>query len=505
MAADTPNKRNVFFKNSLFGVLSWILPVVPTLIATPIVLDRIGNVEYGVLIVLIGFTSYFFTTAIGKVAAKYVAEYRSTSETEKISSVISATIILGVSVTLIGSLVTVFFASYIVVEILQIPPDLQVQAITGLYLACATILSIVVGQVFQFVLQGLNRFDRFLLLANLSSVSFSLGSIVIVLLGYGLIALLAWNLVTWCIVCVLSYLAAKKLLPEFRFGFRIPREIWRLVAAYAASIIAFQICGNVLLIFERGWLLRNFGGEAVTYYAVPMTLAMYLHLFIASLVLAMFPAINELLTQPEKLRDLYQKATKLVLALVGFAALSMIVCGKLFLGLWLKDDFAQASYLLLVIHTVTFAILALNTIAWQIADSFRAAFLNAVATAIWMAVGIGLMVAMTNSWESKGVAFARLAGVLIFIPLIFYVEKRFIGGIFWRFWGSAAGKILLASLPAVLVEYGIVYGLGYSWITFLTAVGIGGLIYVGTLILVGFVDDSEKQVIKDVLARYGSG
>lgn len=489
-------------RNSLFGLLSWILPIVPTMVATPIVLARIGKVEYGVLVVIIGFTSYFFTTAIGKVAAKYVAEYRSTGETDKISSVISATLILGVSITLIGLLVTVIFARYVVVEVLQIPPDLHDEAIIGLYLACATILSVVIGQVFQFVLQGLNRFDRFLLFANLSSVSFSLGSIVIVLLGYGIVTLLAWNLATWCIVCVLSYLSVKRLMPEFHFQFRIPAEIWHVVGAYAASIIAYQIFGNVLLIFERGWILRNFGGEAVTYYVVPMALAMYLHLFTASLVLAMFPAINELLNRPERLRELYQKATKLVLTLLGFAVLSMIVCGKMFLGLWLKDNFAETSYLLLVIHTVTFAILALNTIAWQIADSFRASFLNAVATAAWMAVGIFVMIALSNGWQTEGVAVGRLAGVLVFMPLIFYIEKRFLGGIFWQFWGSVGFRIFLASTAAVFGQLGLIYVLGNSWITFFLAISGGLLIYFGILLVLGFLDESEKQMIRDIFAKY---
>lgn len=499
---DAPNKRQRFFKNSLFGLLSWLLPIIPTLIATPIVLEKIGKVEYGVLVVIIGFISYFFTTAIGKVAAKYVAEYRATGETEKISSVISATIILGVSITLIGILATVILARYIVVEVLQIPAELHEDAVTGLYLACATILSIVVGQVFQFVLQGLNRFDKYLLLANISSVSFSLGSIAIVQLGYGTVALLAWNLITWLIVCVLSYVSAKRLLTEMRFSFRIPREIWRIVAAYAVSIIAFQIFGNVLLIFERGWLLRHFGGEAVTNYTLPMALAMYLHLFTASLVLAMFPAINELLNQPEKLRELYQKTTKLVLTLLAFAVLSMIVCGKLFLGLWLKDNFAEPSYLLLVIHTITFAILALNTIAWQVADSFRAAFLNAIATGMWMAIGIGLMIILSNSWQSNGVAVARLAGVLVFIPLIFYIEKRFIGGIFWRFWASVTSRIVFATIPATLAQWALVSILGNSWLTFIAAVIAGFLVYFGTLLFVGFVDESEKQMLRDAFAKY---
>ena len=140
MQVDAVDKRKRFFRNSIYGLMSWLLPIVPTMIATPIVLKRLGVEQYGVLAVLLSFVSYFFTTAIGKVAAKYVAEYRSTGEAEKISPMISATIILGVSITLFGSLIALIFARYIVVDVLFIPEPLQEQAITGLYLACATIL-----------------------------------------------------------------------------------------------------------------------------------------------------------------------------------------------------------------------------------------------------------------------------------------------------------------------------------------------------------------------------
>ncbi len=502
MPSEPLEKRKRFFKNTLYGLLSWLLPIVPTMIATPIVLEKLGTQQYGVLVVIIGFISYFFTTSIGKVAAKYVAEYKATGETEKISPVISATIILGVSITLFGGLGTVIFVRYLVVEILSIPVHLQDQAVIGLYLACATILSIVVGQIFQLVLQGLHRFDRFLLLANLTSVSFSLGSIVVVLLGYGIVALLAWNLITWLIVCSVSYFTARKLLPEYRFTFQIPGEIWRSVGRYAASIIAFQLFGNVLLLFERGWIMRQFGGDAMSFYAIPMTLAMYLHLFTASLVLAMFPTVNELLKEPDKLKSLYQKSTKLILCLLAFAVLSVIVCGRMFLTVWLKEDFASGSYLLLAIHIVTFAILALNTIVWQIAESFHAASLNAYATLIWMVVGITLMIALSGEWQTTGVAAGRLIGALIFVPLIFYVERHYLGGNLWRFWGSVTGRILLACVPAVIAEWLIVHTFRSSWLTFLAAIVIGSSFYVGTLLITGFFDDSEKQLLRDLATRF---
>lgn len=493
--------QRTFFKNSLLGLLSWLLPIIPTFVATPIVVQRLGNEQYGVLVVIIGFISYFFTTAIGKVAAKYVAEYTATGEKEKISPVISGTLIFGFVTTLAGSLITVFLARFIVERVLFIEPVFQDQAITGLYLAAATIIAIVIGQVFQLVLQGLHRFDRFLLLANLSSVSFSMGSIVLVVLGYGIVELLWWNLLTWLIVCAASYLAAKKALPEFRFTLNVGTPVFRLVASYGISLMAYQLFGNVLLLFERGWIMSQFGGEALTFYVIPMSLAMFVHMFVASLVLAMFPKVNELLERPEQLARLYTRATKVVVALVFFALASAIGGGFVFLGLWLGKTYAVASYSLLIIHAVTFSILAIHTVAWQIAESFRSARVNAFATMAWMLVSIGLMLALSSTMNSTGSAVARLTGVAAFIVAIFYTEYRFLGGVFGKFWIGTLARTFLAAALAVAVQAATLSITGSSWFGLVVALLMSGVVYLWILLLTDYLNSDDRRILKETFRK----
>ena len=160
MPGDVPNKRNRLVKNSLYGLLSWVLPVLSTMIATPIVLDKLGAERYGLFVVILGFISYFFTIGIGKVAAKYVAEYRATGETAKLSAIISATIILGLVVTSFGSACVLVFSRSIVADILLIPRELQNDAVTGLFLGCATITSKIHAETFTLVLKKLHIKDH---------------------------------------------------------------------------------------------------------------------------------------------------------------------------------------------------------------------------------------------------------------------------------------------------------------------------------------------------------
>ena len=133
-------------------------------------------------------------------------------------------------------------------------------------------------------------------------------------------------------------------------------------------MIGYQILANVLLLFERGWITRQLGAESLTYYVVPMILGLYIHSFISSLMLVIFPLASELKDKKERLLKLYTKATKIVVFLVVFMATTLIVQSKFFLTLWMGAEFAEKSAVLLVFHTITFGLLAILTVSWQMTE-----------------------------------------------------------------------------------------------------------------------------------------
>lgn len=501
MVAEPASRKHTLFKNGVYSMLSWLLPLFLALVATPIIVRGLGEETYGLYALILGFISYSFSFGIGKTAAKYVAEYRSTGETEKIAEIISSILWISVGFGLIAVIVIGFTANYLVVNVLGISPLQQATAVVALYLAGVTILVTMLSQVFQFVIQGLQRFDRFLLLTNLSGLLLNLGSVAIVLRGYGVVELLAWNLIVVLVVGLMFYLVARRLLPEFTFRFAIDRELWRSALKYAFSIIIYQAFGNMLLLFERAWIVRKFGTKTLTFYIVPMTLCFYFHAFISSLVLVLFPVVNELLADREKLVRLYRMSSKIIITLTAFFVITSIVAGKVFLGVWMGDRFAQASYEILVLHVCTFAVLSVTIVAWQITESFRAAWLNALATILWLAVSIPLMISFSDEWQTVGVAFARLIGGLAYLPLIFYVEQKILGGITLKFWPPVLLRITLAAGLAGAAEWLLLGQIAGSWITLAIVGGAGASVYLATLFIAGFFEAEEKNALLVIVRR----
>src|SRR5688500_14017393 len=156
---DTPVKtRRSMFANSILGSLSWFSPIILGFISTPILVKGLGNDDYGLYAIILGFLSYSFTFGIGKAAAKYTAEYSASNEPEKLSQSLSAVLFFSAAVGAVGAAVLAMVTPWVVSTILMMPESQRPTAETGLYIACVTGLMVMISQVFQNTLQGMHRF-----------------------------------------------------------------------------------------------------------------------------------------------------------------------------------------------------------------------------------------------------------------------------------------------------------------------------------------------------------
>jgi O-antigen/teichoic acid export membrane protein len=489
-------KRRGLAANSLFSVIAWIFPIALGFVSTPILVRNLGNEQYGIFAVVLGFISYSFTFGVGKVVGKYIPELRVSGESEKVTQVISSTFWFSLIVGAVGSVTLVLTAPLIVEKLLLISPENQQTAIRSLYLAAAIGVAFMLSQVFQFVLQGLHRFDNYVTIANFYGLLVGGGNIIIALNGFGVETLLAWNLGAVLFTGLIFYARAKHLLPSMNLLTGAPRTIWITVARYAGNIILYQIFANVLFIFERSWVMRKFGAAELVFYFVPMLLAIYMQGFLASIVQAVFPVVNELLENRERVIELYQRANKLILAIVAFAVTNFVVCGALFLKLWVSPELASESYTLLIFHGLTFGVIAMAIMSFQLAEAFKFPALNVIMTGSWALIAIPLMIAAADVWHSEGVAGARLIGALVTFPIVAYGERRFLGKILGRFWIAVGVRIGVAAVSMAVVEYAVLRSLGDSYAS-LFAAGIAGTVaFVAALAATRFLTQSERELIR---------
>lgn len=488
--------RNVFY-----GSLTWFLPLCLSFVATPIIVRSLGNIDYGIYALVLGFIGYSFTFSFGKAITKYVAEYKNTPESYKITDVISASLLLNCLIGLSGVAVICLLTPWLVRDVFRIETGSQEKTVYAMYIAAAVIFVSMLNTLFSSMLQGLHRFDIYSKIFTASGFVSIGGNLVLALMGYGLIALLLWNLVTLAVFAVIYAIIGKRLLPEFKFRFRFDRSTAKSVLSYNAGIVGYQIVANMLLLFERGWITQQLGSESLTYYVVPMTLGMYLHGFVSSLVQVIFPLASELNKDRERLIALYRKATKTISMIVVFVALSLIVNSRLFLHLWIGDNFVENSSELLIVHLITFGLAAILTVSWQMSEGLGFPHYNFGIISICLTIAVSLMFALTPNYGNFGVAVARLAGFGTIFMSIFVVERLFFMQIQTAFWLRIISCLGAASLVSGMTEYLITANLPQTWPTLFLSAGIGGGAYILVLWLLKFVTEDEKLLVRSLLKR----
>jgi O-antigen/teichoic acid export membrane protein len=233
-----------------------------------------------------------------------------------------------------------------------------------------------------------------------------------------------------------------------------------------------------------------------------MTLAIYIHAFISSLIIVIFPLASELKNDNEKLLRLYTKATKIVVLFVVFLGTTIIIESRFFLSLWMGAEFADKTWLLLVVHTVTYSLLAILAVSWQMTDGLGYPTYNFLLFLICLIISVSLMVGLTPGFGNLGIAIGRMVGFAAIFPSIFYVEWWFFKKVQVKFWIKVISILTVSATASALTERFIVQSYSESWLV-LAAASIGGAVVYFTLVwTMGFFSEDEKLLFKKLLSRY---
>ena len=442
-------------RNSIYGFLAWIAPFGLTFLATPFFIRRIGNVEYGLYLLITSFIAYSFSFNFGRAITKYVAEYLEKGEKEKAANVIVSTFFLSLIIGTIGCSLLGFFAEYIVKDILLVETEYHTAAIRGFYLAAICVWLTVLNFNFVSIMQALQRFDVFSLITVGSGATLIGGNILLVWNGYGFDSMILWNAFVLILSCIVYTVLLRKFLPEMKFSLTIDREIFKITAQYSLNVMLYQICLNLLLIFERSWITRVLGAEQLTFYTVPMNLGIYIHALITSFSTNFLAMTSVLFVREEieNLKQIYQKVSKLILITVVFLCVTIATAGFKFLSLWLSPSFAEHANPVFAVHITTFGLLAILIVAWQFVEGFGAPKFNFYSSLLWFSISVPLMILLTKPFGIRGAAIARLIAFSTIPVIIVIIERKIFREIFWRFWAVNIFKLGITATVASVAEY----------------------------------------------------
>jgi O-antigen/teichoic acid export membrane protein len=496
-------QRNSLLKSVIYGFLSWFLPLGLSFEATRVIVRGLGKEQYGVYALALGFISYSFTFNIGRAIVKFVSEFKATNQTKKMSEIISATFWLNLIVGGTGMILLLFFSEWFVINVLQIENKLHDEAVNAFYLVSVIIFSTMMAQIFSSIIQAIHRFDIYSLVTVSTTSLITGGNIVLVWFNQRIEMLLVWTLFLTILSGFVFFFYSRRLLPDFKLTFGFPKAIFFLVVKYSSAVVITQSLGNFMVLFERSWIIGKLGPEAVTYYVIPLNLGIYVHAFISSITLVILPISSEVEASGDKnkLLSIYTKATKIVIVLAAFLCLTLINGRNFILYLWVGSDFAQNSSETLITQALTFSLLAVSIISFQIIEGIGLPKVSAAIVFGWSILSVPLMVVLIQDYGILGVGSARFLGSLIIVPAILYIEKRVFGKVLWKFWQRNLFIIGLSIGFTSIFQLWLFHNLPVTWFCFFCGIIGGGLIFSLVLLISGFVTEDEKKWFRRQLAK----
>ena len=327
--------------NAAWNASATLCNIVISFLVAPLTIRYLGVEQYGLLLLVWSVTGVLSITnlGLGEATLRYVAHYHADGDMEGVNRVFGSTLSFYLFVCVVVSAV-LFPATPLVVGLINIPAE-------GHYLAgwllrfSALLFSLgMISNAFRSIPMALQRYDVSSKVAFGQSVVRSSGIIALVVLGFGVVHLILWEVLTTAIVLCLQIGVARRLMPGLRW---LPRlSLSGLRETFGYGIFTFMTHIFLSIYRESGkFILGNqVGPKGVAYLGTPDSVAYNLYIVLTSGIETLMPRFSAN-RDPKIVLSLVSNATwtSLAGAVILFPPLAVLMPD--FLRLWINPEFAH--------------------------------------------------------------------------------------------------------------------------------------------------------------------
>jgi O-antigen/teichoic acid export membrane protein len=504
-AAPSSVIRGRVLRNTASNYIGKVLTLGIFFFLTPFILHQLGPTTYGLWTLIGSVVGYgaLLDFGIASAVTKYVAEYRARGEVANAQSLVTTTLWLYLLLGAAAIALTLAGAPFIP-NLFNLPPDQRATAIglvalmginIGIAIPCTTPSA---------VIRGMQRFDIANLLSTAATVASAAGTVAVLLLGGGVIAMAVLNILILLAMQIPSIWAINHIAPELRFGRgRASRKLVRSVITYSWSIFVIQASGRIHTqtdeIVIGAFLLLS----AVTPYAIARKLSEVAQTLTDQFLKVLLPLASELHADNDqiRLRVLYTTSTRLTLVIFLPIAATIIVLARTILTLWVGPEYAGYASLVIILTLASM----IDTSQWPAGSILSGMALQRRLAAISIGsalLNLVLSLLLVRPLGVTGVALGTLIPTIIeCFGLIMPYTLRTLG-VSWR---EAIGEIFVPALaplaPMLLVLYALrEVAAPASLLALLAVAALGCAVYVAGYLSIA-ARPFERQLSRAALDR----
>ena len=254
-------------------VFNWISLAITTVVGfflSPYVVHHLGNLVYGVWVLVMSFSSYMALLDLGLRGAvtRYVSRGAAQENHAESNEAVSAALWIRMWISLLIVLLAVLFA-LVFTKAFSIPAELQHAARLAILVTAASLAFSLWCGVFAGVLMALHRYDILSSITMFQTICRAVGYIWLLRTGHGILALALWELCIAGIASCGQIIFAFREYPQMRIVFHHPsKDVIRKLWNYSFYAFLINVAIQVAYYTDNLVVGAFAGAAAVTFYAI---------------------------------------------------------------------------------------------------------------------------------------------------------------------------------------------------------------------------------------------
>lgn len=489
--------RNAVFNTGGFGV-----KILVTFLATPFFVYKLTPEGYGIFVLLTGLTGYYsiLELGLGQGVTKFVAQHFVADEYVAMNHSINAALIIQIVSGAIASSALIFFAPQFL-SLLNVAPDYLVSAKKGIYIVAIGFFCQMIAGTLTAAVKGLQRYDLTGKITIFLEFFSSLTMVFVLLLGYGLVAMIVVTTCFSVISLVIYWFILRREIPQWKIMTGTTWASLRQITSFSGFVFLSRITTFLSDYVVRVVISSVLGPAAVTYYVVPLSLLKAIDGVLGNAFSVIFPFASELGAKKdnERLKKIWLEGSRFLLSIALPAYLFAFIFSRPILNVWMGSSFAALTWGYLSLQAVRQILASVTMVPIHIATGLGYVRVRSIFAVLSISLYALLLVPLTQRYGITGAIVATIVGGLPGLIFVAYISRYIIRDHLRDY----VSYTLALHIPFILIAgMGLYFLSGYTGggplYLFSLVLATGGFlsIYLATMLFTGWLPSRLTQPIR---------
>lgn len=502
-------------KNTIYHFISQILNFLFPIILTPFIINKIGQVEYGIYAIVMGVVGTFglLDLSISTSFIKFISEYYNKNDEDRLNKFINSGIVFYLLFSTVLFVLALINTNYIL-SLFNIPPELyeaaRVSLIIGLIIFyIATSFTILVSVLISLQRMYITSFVN-LILGFLSFVM----TIILLNLGFRITGIMTIQLVSTVISTIINIIIVKRYIKNLKFRLS-SIDIGEIKKMFKFGI-QMQISKMASFSSEKldEFLLGYFSVlNNVTYFNVANRISRFGRFFPFQLFIQGAPVAAELNAKEdrEKLSRLFTDLSKYLIISSYPIFMFIFLFADLIINTWLGPGYDISIHILRILVSGQIINMTISAPGNSIIPNTGIPKYLMYEGIINLILNVVLSFILIKTYGILGAAIGNTIAIILSSAYIYYTSTKFFSQKSFRFIFSYYLFPLLYCIIAGIITYGVYYiiniylSIPKSMIAgYITLAVIGALFFTIYIFLItrgNYLNENDKNIFRKLIYK----